>query len=109
MPHGLPSYIFAQRQMRDALGIPHRRVQKRIRFDRNEVMAWAKRWSQDAKNQGIDARADPASQRRSLQQALAALPERRIRAIGFTDPPVHSPCYARRRAISSTRRVPATV
>ncbi|AEG71084.1 hypothetical protein RSPO_m00444 (plasmid) [Ralstonia solanacearum Po82] len=43
MPHGLPSYIFARRQMRDALGIPHRRVQKRIRFDRNEVMAWAKR------------------------------------------------------------------
>ena len=71
---GLPLYIFTQKQMRDALGIPHRRVQKLIRFDRDEVMAWARRWLQDAKDQGIDARADPASQRRSLQQALAALP-----------------------------------
>ncbi|MDA0575893.1 helix-turn-helix transcriptional regulator [Burkholderia gladioli] len=35
---GLPLYIFTQRQMREALGIPHRRVQKLIRFDRDEVM-----------------------------------------------------------------------
>ncbi|MEF3062792.1 hypothetical protein [Ralstonia solanacearum] len=67
-------YIFTPRQMQDALGIPHRRVQKRIRFDHDEVMAWAKRWLQEAKDQDIDTRADPASQRRSLQQALAALP-----------------------------------
>jgi len=71
---GLPLYIFTQKQMREALGIPHRRVQKLIRFDRDEVMAWAKRWVQDAQDQGIDAKADPASQRRSLQQALASLP-----------------------------------
>ncbi len=52
---------------------PHRRVQKLIRFDRDEVMAWARRWLQDAKDQGIDAKADPAGQYRSLQQALASL------------------------------------
>ncbi|WP_215842880.1 helix-turn-helix domain-containing protein [Acidithiobacillus montserratensis] len=71
---GLPLYIFTQRQMREALGIPHRRVQKLIRFDRDEVMVWAKRWLQDAQDQGIDVKADPASQRRSLLHALASLP-----------------------------------
>jgi KaiC/GvpD/RAD55 family RecA-like ATPase len=71
---GLPLYIFSHKQTRDSLGVPHRRVQKLIRFDRNEVMAWARRWLQDAKDQGIDAKADPAGQYRSLQQALASLP-----------------------------------
>ncbi len=60
--------------MRDALGVPDRRVQTLIRFDRDEVMAWAKRWSQEAKDQGIESKADPAYKHRSLQQALASLP-----------------------------------
>lgn len=59
---------------RDSLGVPHRRVQKLIRFDRDEVMAWARRWLQDAKDQCIAAKGDPAGQYRSLQQALASLP-----------------------------------
>ncbi|MBU2855910.1 hypothetical protein HF289_03155 [Acidithiobacillus ferrooxidans] len=71
---GLPLYIFTQRNVREALGIPHRRVEKLIRFDCDEVMAWAKRWSQEARDQGIEARIDPDEQRRSLQQALASLP-----------------------------------
>jgi hypothetical protein len=71
---GLPLYLFTQKQMREALGIPHRRVQKLIRFDRDEVMAWTRRWLQDAKDQGIGAKADQAGQYRSLQQALASLP-----------------------------------
>jgi hypothetical protein len=71
---GLPLYIFNHKQTRESLAVPLRRVQTRIRFDRDEVMAWAKRWSQCAKDQGIDAKADPASQFRSLQQALASLP-----------------------------------
>jgi hypothetical protein len=71
---GLPLYMFSHKQTRDSLGVPRRRVQKLIRFDRDEVMARARRWSQCAKDQGIDARADPASQYRSLQQALALLP-----------------------------------
>ena len=71
---GLPLYIFTQKQMREALGIPHRRVQKLVRFDRDEVMAWAKRWVQDAQDQGIDVKADPAGQNRSLLHALASLP-----------------------------------
>jgi hypothetical protein len=37
-------------------------------------MAGARRWLQDAKDQGIDANADPAGQYRSLQQALASMP-----------------------------------
>jgi hypothetical protein len=70
----LPRYIFSHEQTRDSLGVPHRRVQKLIRFDHDEVMAWARRWLQDATDQGIDAKADPAGQHRSLQQALASLP-----------------------------------
>jgi hypothetical protein len=60
--------------MRETLGIPHRRVQKLIRFDRDEVMAWAKRWVQDAQDQGIDVKADPSGHNRSLLHALASLP-----------------------------------
>lgn len=71
---GLPLYIFCHKQTRDSLGVPHRRVQKLIRFDRDEVMAWARRWLQDAKDQGVNAKADPAGRYRSLQQALASLP-----------------------------------
>jgi hypothetical protein len=71
---GLPLYVFSHKQTRDSLGVPHRRVQKLIRFDRDEVMAWARRWLQDAKDQGIDAKADPAGQHQSLHQALASLP-----------------------------------
>lgn len=67
---GLPLYIFTQKQMREALGIPHRRVQKLVRFDRDEVMAWAKRWVQDAQDQGIGVKADPASQSRSVAACL---------------------------------------
>ena len=70
----LPLYVFTQKQVREALGIPHRRVQKLVRFDRDEVMVWAKRWVQDAQDQGIDVKADPASQSRSLLHALASLP-----------------------------------
>ncbi len=71
---GLPLYSFRHKQTRDSLGVPPRRVQKLIRFDRDEVMAWARRWLQDANDQGIDAKGDPAGQFRSLQQALASLP-----------------------------------
>ncbi len=71
---GLPLYVFAHKQVREALGVPHRRVQKLIRFDLDEVIAWAKRWSQAANAQSIDAKTDPAGQYRSLQQALASLP-----------------------------------
>lgn len=70
----LPLYVFTQKQVREALGIPHRRVEKLIRFDYDEVIAWAKRWSQEAEDQGIHAKIDPGEQRRSLQQALASLP-----------------------------------
>lgn len=57
--------------MRDALGVPDRRVQKLIRFDRDEVMAWAKRWSQEAKDQGIESKADPAYRHRWLRRVQA--------------------------------------
>jgi hypothetical protein len=68
--------------MREALCIPHRRVQKLARFDRDEVMAWAKRWVQDVQDQGLDVKADPASQSRLLLHAWHRCPsDRRIRAV----------------------------
>jgi hypothetical protein len=36
---GQPLYVFGRKQTRHALGVPHRRVQKLIWFDREEVMA----------------------------------------------------------------------
>ncbi|HMN78033.1 MAG TPA: TetR/AcrR family transcriptional regulator [Burkholderiaceae bacterium] len=57
---GLPVCIFCHKQTRDSLGVPHRRVQTLIRFDRDDVMTWARRWLQEAKDQGIVAKANPA-------------------------------------------------
>jgi hypothetical protein len=42
---GLPLNIFSHKQTRDSFGVPHRRVRKLIRLDRDEVMALARRWS----------------------------------------------------------------
>jgi hypothetical protein len=69
---GLPLYVFTHLRVRESLGVPHRRISKQIRFDLDEVMAWAKRWSQDMQNLGIDTR-DPATEHRTLQQAIASL------------------------------------
>jgi hypothetical protein len=63
----LPLYVFTQKQVREALGIPHRRVEKPIRFNHDEVIAWVNRWSKEAADQGIHAQIDPGEQRRSLQ------------------------------------------
>ena len=41
----MEGHVFTQKQVREALGIPHRRVEKLIRFDYDEVMAWAKRFT----------------------------------------------------------------
>ena len=71
---GLPLYIFTQKQTRDALGIPYRQVRKRIRFDCDEVMAWAQRWLLNTKDLGIDLKTGPGDQYRTLQHALASLP-----------------------------------
>src|SRR6218665_2684111 len=96
---GLPLYIFTQKQMREALGIPHRQVQKLVRFNRDAVMAWAKRWVQDAQDQGIDVKAAPASQGRSLLPPLTSLPACPLHppppAYWPTGPPARSRCCAR--------------
>ncbi|MDR0578188.1 MAG: hypothetical protein LBI87_11825 [Candidatus Accumulibacter sp.] len=106
---GRPLYIFTQKQMREALGIPHRRVRKLIHFDRDEVTAWAKRWSRDAKDQGIAAKAAPGQP----AQIVAASIGIAARLIAASAPPAYWPaargrCCARRRAISSARPVSAT-
>ena len=69
---GLPQYIFTHLRVRESLGVSRRRISRQIRFDLDEVMASAKRWSQDMENLGIDTR-DPATEHRTLQQAIASL------------------------------------
>jgi hypothetical protein len=69
---GLPLYVFAHKQVRESLGIPHRRISKQVRFVLDEVMDWAKRWSQDMNVLGADSR-DSATPHRTLRQAIAAL------------------------------------
>jgi len=68
---GLPLYVFTHLRVRESLGVPSR-ISKQIRFDLDEVIAWAKRWSQDMQKLGIDTR-DPATEHRTLQQAIASL------------------------------------
>lgn len=69
---GLPLYVFAHKQVRESLGIPHRRISKQVRFVLEDVMTWAKRWSQDMKAIGADGR-DPVAAHGTLRQAIAAL------------------------------------
>lgn len=69
---GLPQYIFTHLRVRESQRVPHRRISRQIRFDLDEVMAKAKRWSQDMENLGINTR-DPATEHRTLQQAIASL------------------------------------
>lgn len=76
---GLPLYIFNHEQAPDSVGVPHCRVQRRIRFDLDKVMAWARRRLRHAIERGIDAKADPAGHYRSLQQTLASLPPRSLK------------------------------
>jgi hypothetical protein len=45
---GLPLNIFCYEQTRNLPDVPHRRVQKLIRFDRDKVMAWARRRLREA-------------------------------------------------------------
>ncbi len=69
---GLPLYVFAHKQMRESLGIPHRRINKHVRFVLEEVMTWAKRWSQDMKTVGGDG-PEPVAAHSTLRQAIDAL------------------------------------
>lgn len=69
---GLPLYVFAHKQMRESLGIPHRRMNRQVRFVLEEVMTWAKRWSQDMKTVGRDGR-EPVAAHSTLRQAIETL------------------------------------
>lgn len=54
------------------LGIPHRRMSRQVRFVLEEVMTWAKRWSQEMKTVGGDS-LDPVTAHSTLRQAIATL------------------------------------
>lgn len=46
---GLPMYTLTHPNVRKTLGIPHSKVGKLIRFNAEEVMGWARKWSEEAR------------------------------------------------------------
>ena len=65
-------YVLTHPQVREALGIPHTKIGKLIRFRLDEVMAWGRRWS--AENEIAELGQPSDDHRRTLQQVLASLP-----------------------------------
>jgi predicted DNA-binding transcriptional regulator AlpA len=69
----LPLYVFTHPSMRKALEIPCIRVGKLVRFNMDEVTAWAKRTHAEMSGFGIQDTSDPAENRRSLLHAIGNL------------------------------------
>jgi len=69
---GIPMYTLTHPQVRETLGIPHTRVGKLVRFNPEEVMGWARKWSKEAQANGATLPAE--DNRRTLLQTLAQLP-----------------------------------
>ncbi|MDN3988674.1 hypothetical protein [Zwartia vadi] len=65
-------YTLTHSNVRKALGIPHTRIGKLIRFNAEEVMGWASKWSKEAQANGATLSED--ENRRTLLQTLAKLP-----------------------------------
>lgn len=70
----LPVYLLTHPRLREALGLPCVRVGKLVRFNLDEVMAWARRCSKEMEDHGIEVDPDPKAGRRSLLEAIAKLP-----------------------------------
>ena len=69
----LPMYVLTHPKVREALGLPCIRVGKMIRFNIDEVMAWARRTTAEMHEYGIEDTSDPTEDRRSLLQAIGNL------------------------------------
>ncbi len=69
----LPMYVLTYPKVREALGLPFIRVGKLIRFNIDEVMAWARRTTAEMQEHGIEDTSDPTEDRRSLLQAIGNL------------------------------------
>jgi predicted DNA-binding transcriptional regulator AlpA len=69
----LPMYLLTHPKLREALGLPFVYIGKSVRFDPDEVMAWARRCSKEMEDHGIETPADPKEERQSLLQAIAKL------------------------------------
>ncbi len=69
----LPMYVLTHPKVREALGLPCIRVGKLIRFNLEEVMAWARRTASEMREQGIEDTSDPSEDKRSLLQAIGNL------------------------------------
>lgn len=69
----LPMYMLTHPKVRETLGLPFIRVGKLIRFNIDEVMAWARRTSAEMQAHGVEDTSDPTEDRRSLLQAIGNL------------------------------------
>lgn len=69
----LPMYVLTHPKVREALGLPCIRIGKLVRFNLDEVMAWARRTNAEMNEHGIEDTSDPIEDRRSLLQAIGNL------------------------------------
>ena len=70
----IPMYVLTHPRVRESLGLPFLYVGKCVRFKLDEVLAWAKRRTEEMEAYGIEVPKDPHAQRRTLLEALARLP-----------------------------------
>jgi predicted DNA-binding transcriptional regulator AlpA len=70
----IPMYVLTHPRVRESLGLPFLYVGKCVRFKLDEVLAWAKRRTEEMEAHGIEVPKDPHAQRRTLLEALARLP-----------------------------------
>ena len=74
MTTSLPIYFLTHPKLRESMGLPYVRVGKLLRFNLDEVVAWAHRFSKEMDDHGIEVDQSPQEGRRSLVQAIAELP-----------------------------------
>ena len=68
---GLPVYLFTNKRVREAAGVPSVYINGNIRFDPYAVMNWTRERSATLNEQNVDSPADAGDDNRVLRQPLA--------------------------------------
>lgn len=50
----LPAYLLCNKRVREAVDVPCLHINSSLRFNLHEVMNWARRWSAELEQQGIE-------------------------------------------------------
>jgi len=70
---GLPIYLFTNKRVREAAGVPFVYINGSIRYDVNAVMNWARVRSAELNNHALQAPVDTNVQSQTPQQPLTKL------------------------------------